>query len=93
MYVFSFLYVTCVYFSGVGVHTDPTYFQEIGSKMSIFWNNVKSECKELGKFPTSGNISLNPEDLCWLTAASCVLSSSMGPDNERTMLVPPTWQL
>ena len=42
-------------------------------------NNAKPKCKELGKFPTSGNISLNPKDLCWLIGASCGLSSSMEP--------------
>ena len=54
-------------------------------------NNAKPECKELGKFPTSGYISMNPIDLCWLIAASCGLSSSMEPDNERTLSGPPTW--
>ena len=26
-------------------------------------NNAKPECKELGKFPTAGHVSLNPKDL------------------------------
>ena len=54
-------------------------------------NNAKSECKELGKFPTAGHVSSNPKDLCWLVAASCGLTSSMEPDNEHTVPGPPTW--